>query len=189
MKHSLFGIALGLAVAATTVQAQSMTPTAKPVDFGIAGGLSVPTGDLSNGVKSGFNVSALAEFKGAEWPVALRIEGQYQQFSGKGDFSDGKFKTMGGLANLLYYFPTKSTVSPYITGGVGFFHVKEDAGSACDPTLGPCSTTENKFGFDAGAGLKFQLTGFSTFIEADWQSIQTSGSAARSFPIRVGIKF
>ena len=48
---------------------------------------------------------------------------------------------------------------------------------------------ENKFAYDFGAGVEFRLTGMSTFVEANWQSIQTEDVALRTIPIRVGIKF
>lgn len=188
MKRSLFGVAMGLAMVATTAHAQTMVAAAKPVSFGVAGGLSIPTGDFGDAAKSGFNVSALGEFHQAAWPVAIRVEAQYDQFSGKGDLESAKAKMIGGLANVLYYFPSKAMVKPYVTGGLGFFHNKYDAGDACGDAT-DCSTSENKFAYDFGAGLQFQLTGISTFIEANWNSIQTEGSATRMIPIRVGIKF
>lgn len=186
MKRSLFGVAMGLAIAATTASAQSMAPAAKPVSFGVAGGMSLPTGDFGDAAKSGFNVSGLVQFQQPTWPVAIRVEAQYDQFSGKDIVGGGKAKFFGGLANVLYNFPNKSTVKPYVTGGLGFFHIKGEEGDAC---TSDCSSSTNKFGFDVGAGLEFQLTGMSTFIEANWQSVQTEGSATRMIPIRVGIKF
>lgn len=183
MKRSLFGVAMGLAMIATTAHAQSMVAAAKPVSFGVAGGLSIPTGDFGDAFKSGFNVSAMGEIHQAAWPVAIRIEAQYDQFSAKDEIGDGKVKSIGGLANVLYYFPSKAMVKPYVTGGLGLFHNKADD-SICD---GGCSST--KFAFDFGAGLQFQLTGISTFVEANWNSIQTEGSATHMIPVRVGIKF
>lgn len=191
MKRSVFGVAMGLALVATAANAQSIVPAVKPVSFGISGGLSMPTGDFGDGFKSGYNISGLLQFQQPTWPVAIRVEGQYQDFSGKDGLDGASAKTIGGLANVLYYFPTKSTVRPYLTGGLGFFHIKGDAGDACSAELGAdaCSSSENKFGYDLGAGLEFQLSGMSTFIEANWQSVQTEGSATRMIPIRVGIKF
>ena len=82
---------------------------------------------------------------------------------------------------MIYAFPTKSTVRPYVTGGLGYFHLKAEEGDL--------SASDNKFGFDMGAGLDFQLSGMNTFIEANWQSIRAEGAAANQIPIRVGIRF
>jgi opacity protein-like surface antigen len=180
MKRSVFGVAMGLALVATAANAQSMVPAAKPVSFGISGGLSMPNGDFGDFYESGYNISGLVQFQQPTWPVAIRIEGQYQDFSAKDDVDAG-VSTIGGLANVLYYIPTQSTVRPYVTGGLGFFHAKEEFGDE--------SGSENKFGYDLGAGLEFKLTSMSTFIEANWQSIQTEDGATRMIPIRVGIKF
>jgi opacity protein-like surface antigen len=180
MKRSVFGVAIGLALVATAANAQSVVPAAKPVSFGIAGGMSMPTGDFGDAFKSGYNVSGIVQFQQPTWPVALRVEAQYQDFGAKGGV-DASAKTMGGLASLVYAFPNKSTVHPYVTGGLGFFHLKFDGGEL--------SSSTNKFGFNAGAGLDFQLSGMNTFIEANWQSIRAEGSAANQIPIRVGIRF
>lgn len=190
MKRSVFGVAMALALVATAANAQSVVPAAKPVSFGIAGGMSMPTGDFGDMAKTGYNISGLFQIQQPTWPVAIRIEGQFQNFDGKDAFEGANAKSIGGLANALYYIPTKSTVRPYLTGGLGFFHLKTDGGDACSEAFGDeCSDSDNKFGFDFGAGLEFQLTGMSTFIEANWQSVQTEGTATRMFPIRVGIKF
>jgi opacity protein-like surface antigen len=180
MKRSVFGVAMGLALMATAANAQSIVPAAKPVSFGISGGLSMPNGDFGDAFKSGYNISGLVQFQQPTWPVAIRVEAQYQDFSAK-EGVDASVSTIGGLANVLYYIPTKSTVAPYVTGGLGFFHVKADVGDE--------SGSNNKFGYGLGAGVEFHLTSMSTFIEADWQSVQTEGSATRMIPIRVGIKF
>jgi opacity protein-like surface antigen len=180
MKRSVFGVAMALALVATAANAQSVVPAAKPVSFGIAGGMSVPTGDFGDGFKSGYNVSGLVQFQQPTWPVALRIEAQYQDFGAKGGV-DASAKTIGGLANVIYAFPTKSTVRPYVTGGLGYFHLKMD--------MGDVSGSDNKFGFDFGAGLDFQLSGMNTFIEANWQSVRAEGAAMNQIPVRVGIRF
>lgn len=185
MKRSVLGVAAGLALMAATANAQSMAPVAKPVSFGIAGGLSMPTGDFGDAVNTGYNISGLVQYKGPMWPVALRLEAQWQHFGIDSDVIDAGVRSLGALANVLYYIPSAGMVKPYLTGGLGLLNFKVDD-DAC-PADADCSST--KFGFDFGAGLEFQLSGMSTFVEANWQSIQTEGSATRMFPIRFGIKF
>lgn len=51
------------------------------------------------------------------------------------------------------------------------------------------SDSETKFGVNAGAGLRLQLPGFSTFIEARWHSIFTEGKNVQMVPISVGFTF
>ena len=180
MKRALFGVAMGVAMVAASANAQTAAPAAKPFSFGVSGGASVPTGDYGDLLKTGYNISALGEYRAPTWPVAVRLEAQYQHFGVDGA-SDASFKTFGGLASVVYYVPSKSTVKPYLTGGVGFFHATADDGSTSD--------SQNKFGYDLGIGFNFQLTGFSTFVEGNWQGIQTDGTSAKMFPIRVGVRF
>jgi opacity protein-like surface antigen len=173
MKRTVLGVAMGLALMAGAANAQSV----KPFTIGISGGMSVPTGDAGDVVKSGYNLSGMFEVKPAAFPVALRLEAQWQKFDAKGGV-DANFRTLGVLANAVYYLPTPGIVKPYFTGGLGMINGKATGFDG-----------ETKFAFDLGAGVNFQLTGITTFIEADWQSIQTEGSATRMLPIRVGVKF
>jgi opacity protein-like surface antigen len=175
MKRTLVGVAMGLALIAGAANAQSV----KPFSIGISGGLSAPTGDFGKGYKSGYNVSGMFEFQPPAFPVALRLEGQWQQFDAKA--GSGNFRTLGALANVVYYIPSPGIVKPYFTGGLGVINGKEKT------SLGSGDAT--KFAYDLGAGVNFQLTGISTFVEANWQSIQAEGGAVRQFPIRVGVKF
>jgi hypothetical protein len=55
--------------------------------------------------------------------------------------------------------------------------------------FGDAENTQTKFGLNAGAGLRFQLTGFSTFVEARWHTIFTEGKNSQVLPITVGITF
>jgi len=173
MKRTVLGVAMGLALMAGAANAQSV----KPFSIGISGGMSVPTGDYSDFIKSGYNLSGMFEVKPAAFPVALRLEGQWQKFDAKGG-EDANLRTLGVLANAVYYLPTPGIVKPYFTGGLGMMNGKVTGGES-----------STKFAFDLGAGVNFQLTGITTFVEANWQSIQTEGTAFRQFPIRVGVKF
>lgn len=51
------------------------------------------------------------------------------------------------------------------------------------------SDSRTKFGINGGVGLRFQLTGFATFIEARWHSIFTEGANVQMVPISVGFTF
>jgi opacity protein-like surface antigen len=176
MKRTVLGVAMGLALIAGTANAQSV----KPFSIGISGGLSAPTGDFGDAFKSGYNLSGMFELQPAGFPVALRLEGQFQKFDAKGG-ADANFRTLGALANVVYYIPSPGIVKPYFTGGLGLINGKMKT------PLGDGDDT--KFAYDLGAGVNFQLTGFTTFVEANWQSIQAEGGAIRQFPIRVGVKF
>lgn len=174
-------LALALTTAAHAQTTGTGAPT-RPVSFGVAGGLSIPTGDFGDVLKSGFLAGALLEFTRPASPVAFRIEADYQRFSIKDDFDIGSpsdTRVISGVANVLYKFAGE-TARPYVLGGVGLFNVGATVEGA---------DSENKFGFNVGAGLEIPLSGITAFGDVRYQSIQTEGSALNLIPIRVGIRF
>lgn len=178
MKRSLWSVAvaMGLAVSAATAQAQ--VPSVNPLSFGVSGGLSVASGDFGDVANAGYNVSGLVGLHLPAMPIRFRGELQYQRFG----FKDvvpitGNSSTLGAMVNAIVQMPTP-LVSPYFTGGIGMYHL-----SATD------ADSQNKFGYNIGAGISFHLSSINTFVEADWQSISTDGSAMRTIPVRFGITF
>jgi hypothetical protein len=167
-------VAAGAALALTAATAQAQ------VALGVGGGLSIPTGDFGDAAKTGWN--ALANV-GYNMPSGLGVRGDffYGQHSFKGGL-DAKWKLAGGLGNLLYNFPGKSTVTPYVMGTVGFVNLKASATGA--------SASETKITFGGGGGVKFKAgTDASIFAEARYLTINTSGSNANFIPITVGVSF
>jgi hypothetical protein len=51
------------------------------------------------------------------------------------------------------------------------------------------STTQNHFGWNAGAGIKLPLSGFQAFIEARYNRISASGGSMEFVPVTFGIMF
>jgi opacity protein-like surface antigen len=187
MKRSLWSVAvaMGLAVGAGTAQAQ--VPSVNPLSFGVSGGLSVANGDFSDAVNAGYNLSGMVGLHLPAMPISFRGEIQYQKFGMKGlpDGVSGNFSTVAGIVNAIYQLPTP-LISPYVTGGVGMYHVK-GSGSSSGVSA---STSSNKFGYDLGVGIKFHLSSFSTFVEGNWQSISAdNGYAMRTIPLRFGFMF
>jgi opacity protein-like surface antigen len=176
MRHVVWGAAMALAISAAAANAQ--VPLVKPVSFGIAGGMTSPTGDFSTAMKTGYNASLMLQIGLPAVPVAVRLEGQYQQFNDQTGTFQGK--TIGGLADVMLYVPLGGIVKPYVAGGAGYFHIMCTNGASC---------SQNKMGYNAGVGLEFHLPVISAFVEGDWQSIQTDGAAAKMYPVRVGLKF
>jgi len=79
----------------------------------------------------------------------------------------------------------------YFIGGIGFYGVDlggEDA-EEFEEFIGEEIDSETEFGFNLGAGINLPLTGFSTFIEARWHSINTEDENTTYIPIVFGIRF
>jgi hypothetical protein len=93
----------------------------------------------------------------------------------------------------VYTFGAALPTKFYLIGGIGAYNER-----AHDPDT-DVSVSSTKFGVNAGVGFKFQLTGFSTFIEARYHNVihgsaigSESSSNAKSLqilPISVGITF
>ena len=116
MKRSLFAAALaGIALVSVSFEAgaQMSTSAAKPVQFGVFGGVASPTGDLSTDFNTGFNAGAALGFNPALIPLGVRIDGAYSQFGLKGGGANSHFTTVTG--NLVYKMPSTS-FTPYAIG-------------------------------------------------------------------------
>lgn len=181
MKRSLWSVAVAMGLAVSAGAAQAQVPSVKPLSFGVSGGLSVANGDLSQAVNAGYNLSGMVGLHLPAMPISFRAELQYQHFGMKdigGVAVDGSFSTVAGIANAVYQLPTP-VISPYITGGVGMYHVTSSGADGV-----------NKFGYNVGAGIKFHLSSFGTFVEANWQNISAdNGSSLRMIPLRFGVTF
>jgi hypothetical protein len=76
-------------------------------------------------------------------------------------------------------------VAPYILGGVGMFNGKASAGSSTYSV----SASSTDLGIQAGGGIEFKLSGFSTFAEAKFVNVFGDGSSSSWIPITFGVRF
>lgn len=178
MKRSLFITALaGMALASVSVETRAQNP----VQLGIAGGVSLPTSDLSDITDTGFNGTVTVGMTPALIPLGIRIDGAINQFSLKDALGDGSVRFLSVTGNLVYKIPG-ATVSPYLIGGAGWYNAKLDV-----TALG--SDSENKLGWNVGGGITMPLSGFTTFIEARYNQVQTQDQPLKFIPITFGILF
>ncbi|MBA2684571.1 MAG: outer membrane beta-barrel protein [Gemmatimonadaceae bacterium] len=189
---------LGLVLFATAPSVSAQAVVSSPVRFGIMGGATVPLSDFSDAAKTGWNAGILMNIGVPLVPVSFRIDGQWQQLKGK-NFDYGKgavthddFRIIDGTANVVYTFGAALPTKFYLIGGAGVYNVRVKNN---DFDLNASGT---KFGLNGGVGFKFQLTGFSTFIEARYHNVihgtdigDVSGNAKslQFVPISVGITF
>jgi opacity protein-like surface antigen len=178
LKRSLFITALaGMALASLSFEARAQNP----VQLGIAGGVAFPTSDLSDIANTGFNGTVTVGLTPALIPLGIRIDGAYNQFAIKDDLGDGNVRFLSVTGNLVYKIPG-ATISPYLIGGAGLYNAKLEVAP-----FG--SDSENKFGWNVGGGINLPLSGFSTFIEARYNQVQTDDVAVKFIPITFGILF
>lgn len=169
-----------VAAAALVVSANSASAQAseRPITFGVAAGVSLPSGDFADAYKAGYNAALSAAFKSPLSPVTLRIEGGYDNFSSKIAGADD-FSVFNLSVNAVLNIPNSSPVKPYLIAGAGAYFW--DAGAS----------NETDLGFNAGAGISAEMSGFTTFAEARFHFINLDNSSInpKYIPITVGIRF
>ena len=182
MQRILVGSALVLsAIAATAMPASAQRRTT----FGFAAGATVPVGDLADATSTGFHaLGSLAISGSASTPLGFRVDGMYNNLSGKSSGPDVTMWTVNG--NLVFAFPGM-TATPYLLGGAGWYNTKTDEDGA---------ESSNNFGLNGGVGVRFVLSGFSTFAEArfhhvfgDEDEITGERPSLQIIPLTFGILF
>lgn len=195
MKRILIGAAvLGFAAfSSTRASAQAVTHT--PIQFGVMGGASFPTGTFNNNLNVGWNAGALLNFGFVNSPVGLRVDGSWNQFHFKNVSDSPRFRVLDATADAVFNFATSSPAQFYLIGGVGVYNFKITDDNH-DFDFSSNSTT--KFGLNGGVGLKFKAGAFAPFVEARYHYV-FSGSAFTNtsedspkfqmIPISVGLTF
>lgn len=179
-RFAKFGAVAALLMTPAMVSAQSSA-----VGFGLSGGLSVPTGDLGDAVDAGYSIAGHVFLKPASMK-SLRFRGDvsYSGFDYKN--IDASYRSLGFIGNALLDLSSSGGVKPYVLGGLGAFNGKASTkiGSAA-----VVSTSSTDVGIQIGGGLNFQLSGFSTFLEAKYVNVFTDGNSAGYIPITFGVRF
>lgn len=182
LRKTLYGTlaASFLVLGASTADAQF----ASPIRFNVHAGAAVPVGAFSDPVGSGgggadmgFRIGAGLELRPPLSPVGLRFDGAYDRLAIEN--SDLNWAIWSLTANAV----VSPAVSPlYFIGGIGFYST-DVTGS------GITADAVTDFGFNIGAGFSLPLTGFSTFVEGRFHSINTDTDNINYIPIVFGIRF
>lgn len=186
------GIAL---CAALPAAAQAQTSTARPISFGVMGGASVPVGDFGDGADLGFTLGAHLMLAPTSMPaLAFRADLTYDRWNLKGigaSIVDGNSSTLGVMGNVIFRSSSAMAIKPYVIGGVGLLS-SNSSGSIGGVNFS--GDRESNLGVQAGGGLEFQLSGFTTFIEAKFvNAFAKDGNDDRRnvnwIPVTFGIRF
>lgn len=172
----------------------------RTVTVGLGGGGSVPLGDFANDVKTGWHGAGFLQYGPERNVWAIRGEVQYHRADYTDNFladvgaTPGQKLTngttfIGGTAILLGARRDRS-VTPYLLGGLGLYRV---TASLKDESGLTASRSENGFGFNGGAGLRFGRTS-GVFVEARFHqfSVTPKGEAKSTYqmiPISFGVTF
>jgi hypothetical protein len=173
-------LVLALAVFASPSHAQ------RRASFGIAAGAALPTDDLGDIVSAGFNLTGTVNVTGTPtMPIGFRIDGMWNQMS-ENDNSGVEARILSLNGNLVVNFANQSSVTPYVIGGLGIYNTNFDIERVRD--FDDDSSTD--VGLNGGFGLRFGLSGLSTFAELRFHNVFTDGDGnLRFIPITFGILF
>ena len=182
MRRWIFAAAcLGVVASAAPLGAQG------GFSFGLGGGLSLPEGDLADGVNTGWHGLATAELASPLHPWGLRLDLAYNRFS----FSDEAEVARGGEGNqtagsatvgVLYRLPkVTSPVQVYLMGGLGAYRTECSLGPGCESRV--------RYGWNYGLGAKFFFLGLENFIEFRGHRTKSQSIDVHYFPLTLGIMF
>jgi opacity protein-like surface antigen len=174
-KISMIAVA-GMIAAAPAAQAQSYNP----FQIGGFGGIAFPTGDLGTITNTGYTIGVAIGFRPQLSPVALRFDAAWNQFGLEN--TNGNINLPSFTGNIEYGLPLGMSFSPYLIGGAGLYHTSTDIGGAS-------SSGSNDFGWNIGGGVRLPLSGFSTFIEARYNSVNADNGTLTYIPVTFGIMF
>lgn len=178
-------LALTCAVVAAAAMASPLSAQVRTTSFGLSGGLSLPMGELADGAETGYNVTGSLYIRPARFAnLGFRGDIAWDRF-GIQDAEDSSIRSLGFVFNGIYNLPVGSAVQPYLMAGIGFYSTKSST------TVGAAqfSASDSNLGYDVGAGLAFQLSGFSTFLEAKYVNVMTEPDGTSYAPITFGIRF
>jgi hypothetical protein len=164
-------------------------PAVAQAKFSLGAGLSLPSGDLSDGVNTGFHGLAAVSFVPTGFPVGIQVDGMYNRFGvDDGGFPgdvDANFQVLQGTANAVYRFVTseESKLHPYIIGGVGLYNYKFTGDDVPDDF-----GSETDFGINAGAGFDFTAGNVGLFVEGRFHNVFADDDNLNLIPITVGVR-
>lgn len=161
-----------LALAATFIAPAALHAQ---TSFIVAAGAAVPVGNTADELKMGYNATLGIGIKPPLAPIGLRIDGMYNSFDSK--VGTGTGRILAGTANVT--LSALAMPVGYLIGGLGMYNLSASGGGG----------SETDFGFNAGAGLNFPLTGFSTFLEARFHFVNTELESTKFIPITFGLRF
>lgn len=201
MKRVTFAMAaIATLVLGPAARAQTLESSTSTIDFGVAAGISFPSGDLGDFTGTGWHLMGLVGWQPATMPVGFRFDLMYTGLPGKeitipggGEVDGPDARVIAGIANVeldlsrlsgTAYRPLQNQNEPgsasvYLQGGLGLYNSdSEDTDSETD------------LGLNVGGGVNFFLAGLRTFAEAKLHNIFADDDfSARIITATFGIRF
>lgn len=145
--------------------------------FGLGAGVSIPTGNFADGVKTGWIGNVVAGVSGPKGMIGGRVNGTFSKNSF--DVGGGNFRLLGAMGDVVVSPMTGGgKARPYFLGGLGFQNGKNS----------DSDSTSTKFAFNFGAGVTIKAgPNLALFGEGRFVSVRFDPSAS-AIPLAVGIR-
>ena len=157
----------------------------RPLSFGVGGGITLPEGDLSDQVNTGWNALLTAELASPMHPWGIRFDVAYNRFS----FSDQVQTALGAegnqtagsaTLNFTYRLPKVTwPVQAYLLLGAGAY--RTDCSIGCESRV--------RYGWNYGLGAKFYFLGLRNFVEFRGHRTKSRTDDLHYFPLTLGVMF
>jgi hypothetical protein len=175
---------LAVLVAGALIAAPAVLHAQGSTSILVSGGLSLPVSDLSSSFNSGYNVNLGLNFGAPVVPVGARVEVGLSSFDGK---SSGSVRIASGTANAVFNLGPTSA-APYLIGGLGIYNRRFSSNTL----FGTVTQEKTQAGINFGGGLRFPLSGLSTFLEARYHVMLGNANDRTNYqfvPITFGVTF
>jgi hypothetical protein len=159
----------------------------RPIFVGLAGGVSLPQGDLSDGANTGWHALGTIGLSTLMQPLGLRLDVAYNRFGyddeAQAGVGENGYETVGSATlGATYRLPTTdSPMSPYLISGLGAYRTECSAGPDCEAST--------RYGWNVGLGTKLYILGFRSFLEARYHRTERGERDVNFFPVTFGLMF
>jgi hypothetical protein len=159
----------------------------RPISIGVGGGISIPEGNLGDGVNTGWHALGTVALSTPMQPLGLRLDVAYNRFAfsdeAQASLGEDGSQTVGSATlNATYRLPmTDSPMSPYLISGLGAYRSECSVGPGCDATT--------RYGWNVGLGTKLYVLGFRSFLEARYHRTERGEIDVNYFPVTFGVLF
>lgn len=192
----LLVVALAAASGLVAAPAAAQLAPERPWHVGLAGGVSLPTGEYVDDVDlaTGFAVLGYVGYQPARQAVGFRLELDYARHGlelppALDDGVDLAVSQLGGAANVVLTVSNDGSFRPYVIGGAGVYRVREST----DPVLADgiaFTSSQTRLGLNGGVGARFRLGALSGLLEARFKSVLLEDDRTfNTLPIVIGFEF
>ncbi|MDQ4080355.1 MAG: outer membrane beta-barrel protein, partial [Gemmatimonadota bacterium] len=165
------------ALVTTMLIMPASVPGQRPVSIGLAGGASIPSGELREGVDVGWHGLATIVVSTLMQPLGLRVDVAYNRFAFSDDtpaLAEEYQSTGSATLNFTYRLPmTNSPMSPYLISGLGAYRSECSLDTGCEATT--------RYGWNVGLGTKLYVLGFRSFLEARYHRTEIGDTDIQYF--------